>query len=151
MVIGSVGRIDTYSDKIAIVDSYANTIKLFNDQLEYLGDYGEQGSGPGEFQSLIDIHVSNEYLHGLDSGGLKLIRFSLENNRTEELNLNTYPYRISPLKDNNIVVVTPFSSDGFFTVVNWDGEGITFGTLIDRKSTRLNSSHVASSYAVFCL
>src|SRR5690625_5999162 len=25
------------------------------------------------------------------------------------------------------------------------------GSLIDRKSTRLNSSHVASSYAVFCL
>src|SRR5690606_41761289 len=25
------------------------------------------------------------------------------------------------------------------------------GTLIDRKSTRLNSSHVKSSYAVFCL
>src|SRR5690625_6465647 len=25
------------------------------------------------------------------------------------------------------------------------------GTKIDRKSTRLNSSHVASSYAVFCL
>src|SRR5690625_5831868 len=26
-----------------------------------------------------------------------------------------------------------------------------FATFIDRKSTRLNSSHVASSYAVFCL
>src|SRR5690625_6915377 len=25
------------------------------------------------------------------------------------------------------------------------------GLLVDRKSTRLNSSHVASSYAVFCL
>src|SRR5690625_6646601 len=25
------------------------------------------------------------------------------------------------------------------------------GLIIDRKSTRLNSSHVASSYAVFCL
>src|SRR5690625_6574017 len=27
----------------------------------------------------------------------------------------------------------------------------TLRTAIDRKSTRLNSSHVASSYAVFCL
>src|SRR5690625_6212259 len=26
-----------------------------------------------------------------------------------------------------------------------------FGYLLDRKSTRLNSSHVATSYAVFCL
>src|SRR5207253_9205119 len=28
---------------------------------------------------------------------------------------------------------------------------VTIATLLDRKSTRLNSSHVAISYAVFCL
>src|SRR5690606_42135309 len=35
----------------------------------------------------------------------------------------------------------------------WDGTqfGAVFGTMGDRKSTRLNSSHVKSSYAVFCL
>src|SRR5256885_10063048 len=27
----------------------------------------------------------------------------------------------------------------------------SFGTIIDRKSTRLNSSHLVISYAVFCL
>src|SRR5690625_7021111 len=31
----------------------------------------------------------------------------------------------------------------------WVGGGVAFGP--DRKSTRLNSSHVAISYAVFCL
>src|SRR5690625_5799366 len=31
------------------------------------------------------------------------------------------------------------------------GKSIHPNTLLDRKSTRLNSSHVASSYAVFCL
>src|SRR5690625_1827537 len=31
------------------------------------------------------------------------------------------------------------------------GEAVAIGMLLDRKSTRLNSSHVASSYAVFCL
>src|SRR5690625_5718081 len=34
-------------------------------------------------------------------------------------------------------------------VANIDGHAIASGT--DRKSTRLNSSHVAISYAVFCL
>src|SRR5690625_2923058 len=34
----------------------------------------------------------------------------------------------------------------------WSDDGKTFtATLRDRKSTRLNSSHVAISYAVFCL
>src|SRR5437868_8998667 len=34
-----------------------------------------------------------------------------------------------------------------------EDEGVDFGRrgLIDRKSTRLNSSHVSISYAVFCL
>src|SRR5437870_7716814 len=37
--------------------------------------------------------------------------------------------------------------------VGRDGEAVTQGLelLLDRKSTRLNSSHVAISYAVFCL
>src|SRR5438034_8062271 len=30
-------------------------------------------------------------------------------------------------------------------------EAIPFGSLLDRKSTRLNSSHTVISYAVFCL
>src|SRR5690625_7101031 len=38
-----------------------------------------------------------------------------------------------------------FSADGRDLLV------LTIWTLVDRKSTRLNSSHVAISYAVFCL
>src|SRR5437667_1221542 len=32
-----------------------------------------------------------------------------------------------------------------------DGEGRARGAALDRKSTRLNSSHITISYAVFCL
>src|SRR5690625_5549732 len=35
--------------------------------------------------------------------------------------------------------------------VNLAQQAIVSGGIIDRKSTRLNSSHVAISYAVFCL
>src|SRR5690625_5485125 len=35
--------------------------------------------------------------------------------------------------------------------VSGAGRKASIGTLLDRKSTRLNSSHVAISYAVFCL
>src|SRR2546426_2202186 len=34
-------------------------------------------------------------------------------------------------------------------VLDWGGDGRT--PLLDRKSTRLNSSHLVISYAVFCL
>src|SRR5690625_6211227 len=49
-----------------------------------------------------------------------------------------------------------YSNDGHFFLrkVNQDGEKEwvkRFNIGLDRKSTRLNSSHVAISYAVFCL
>src|SRR5690606_40609065 len=34
---------------------------------------------------------------------------------------------------------------------HWEGAGVDCGSPVDRKSTRLNSSHVKISYAVFCL
>src|SRR5699024_12547968 len=34
---------------------------------------------------------------------------------------------------------------------SWGQQGIPSSLMVDRKSTRLNSSHVSISYAVFCL
>src|SRR5439155_7528761 len=55
----------------------------------------------------------------------------------------------------------PFTEDSFFDVVNgkiapekYRDKIVLVGPTaagVDRKSTRLNSSHVARSYAVFCL
>src|SRR5256885_11850943 len=43
----------------------------------------------------------------------------------------------------------PFSPDGRFVLVPDKGQDRIF--ILDRKSTRLNSSHLVISYAVFCL
>src|SRR5690625_2450990 len=50
---------------------------------------------------------------------------------------------------DNIVVKVPMIKDGVKAIRALTDEGIPVNT--DRKSTRLNSSHVAISYAVFCL
>src|SRR5207249_5256491 len=42
------------------------------------------------------------------------------------------------------------TTDVFVTKVNPSGSGLAYSTYLDRKSTRLNSSHVSISYAVFC-
>src|SRR5699024_473664 len=58
-------------------------------------------------------------------------------------------------KDIHCLVMSfPYSNAGFVTSLPAENqecflEGIK--TLLDRKSTRLNSSHVSISYAVFCL
>src|SRR5690606_40161411 len=52
--------------------------------------------------------------------------------------------------DANLIVLGDFNAfefnDGYVDVM-----GTVTGAPSDRKSTRLNSSHVKSSYAVFCL
>src|SRR5690625_6847700 len=61
------------------------------------------------------------------------------------------------MKKNKITEIDGWgtiTSPTAMTVAGDDGESeVTFDNLIiaDRKSTRLNSSHVAISYAVFCL
>src|SRR5690606_39380807 len=53
------------------------------------------------------------------------------------------------VRRNALRFITPHSYDVGFAV-----DGITYGVgsaRVDRKSTRLNSSHVKTSYAVFCL
>src|SRR3712207_7309281 len=55
-----------------------------------------------------------------------------------------------PLRFNEIAAAD--AADFFVEVVNRGGAPLDLGGyLIDRKSTRLNSSHANISYAVFCL
>src|SRR5690625_5679554 len=60
-----------------------------------------------------------------------------------------------------MVRLTPSTAAGFYAVhrerpffndlVEFMSSGACVPMILDRKSTRLNSSHVAISYAVFCL
>src|SRR5438874_4968910 len=52
--------------------------------------------------------------------------------------------------DNEKIVVLRFRND-FVLRPAGSGDDLRYGVVIDRKSTRLNSSHVEISYAVFCL
>src|SRR5690625_5650661 len=56
------------------------------------------------------------------------------------------------LETDKVVLEVPAPADGVLESIAADeGEDVNEGQLLDRKSTRLNSSHVAISYAVFCL
>src|SRR5207253_9391058 len=69
--------------------------------------------------------------------------------------LPSFPTRRSSDLDSYIrtVVETPARTLYLNPVVRYDGATLPWpsATIEDRKSTRLNSSHVAISYAVFCL
>src|SRR5690554_7396840 len=68
---------------------------------------------------------------------------------TVDLRKHMEEYPISILEHR---IVEKVEVDGNEKIVHVKGgERFATGALIDRKSTRLNSSHVRISYAVFCL
>src|SRR5690606_40060459 len=56
------------------------------------------------------------------------------------------PFDQTPVPSPGPVIAALEMPRGWFA-----SHGIKVGAKVDRKSTRLNSSHVKSSYAVFCL
>src|SRR5690625_7099056 len=65
------------------------------------------------------------------------VKHMSENSLVEDLNMSRTPIREALFK---------LQHEGFLQIIS--NQGIV---VKDRKSTRLNSSHVAISYAVFCL
>src|SRR5690625_5680696 len=53
------------------------------------------------------------------------------------------------LWEENFVAEVGWTSDD--ARAQWQRDGLAIAERLDRKSTRLNSSHVVNSYAVFCL
>src|SRR5699024_11987672 len=66
---------------------------------------------------------------------------------------HAFPRKKLILKDGDIVKVdTVVDLDGYYSDSAWSyAVGNVSDEVQDRKSTRLNSSHVSISYAVFCL
>src|SRR5262245_64846871 len=66
---------------------------------------------------------------------------------------HAHPSKLFPmLGRQNLISSTILTSPStLWTASRWALVFMTFGVSADRKSTRLNSSHLGISYAVFCL
>src|SRR5436309_11806991 len=75
--------------------------------------------------------------------------------RVESIQITPNRISLVPLQaaNLNVMVITSrgVDSSGAAAVLQWSATGGTIANGGDRKSTRLNSSHVKISYAVFCL
>src|SRR5699024_12838822 len=80
-----------------------------------------------------------------------------EKNKLERLLLSSTLNPNPEPKEIQLVVNPPKETRDFFIELNEESgvvvvtEALLDGLSLDRKSTRLNSSHVSISYAVFCL
>src|SRR5690625_5622990 len=102
-----------------------------------------------------------KYFIGVDIGGTK-VAIAVVSETGKILKQNVIPTELTILPKEMIMKISNSIREilAQTEIVKNDIIGIGIGSpgpldakegLIDRKSTRLNSSHVASSYAVFCL
>src|SRR5256885_5955138 len=76
---------------------------------------------------------------------------SLDSQVMAEYNMNKERYTIGRLPDNDIRIDNAAVSGHHSLIINILNDSFLEDLNRDRKSTRLNSSHLVISYAVFCL
>src|ERR1035437_10167919 len=99
---------------------------------------GQRGRGPRWFKTNLHSHTINS---DGDSTPYDLFAGYRRNG-----------WNVLVITDHNILADTaPMQANGQLGALVIQGEEITNEKNVDRKSTRLNSSHANISYAVFCL
>ncbi|NBC03109.1 MAG: 6-bladed beta-propeller [Bacteroidetes bacterium] len=73
--------------RVYIADFKSKTIHVYNTDGSYLGSLGREGRGPGEFQMIWVLRISESYLHALDYKLQKISVFNL-NNLQHERDIN---------------------------------------------------------------
>src|SRR5438067_1482468 len=89
----------------------------------------------------------------VDTGEVKLVSYSAQTQQSQSANTTTPAPLLSVKEDDDLLMRIFFLKGG--GVIDLNLTSLKFAVkeleFQDRKSTRLNSSHVSISYAVFCL
>src|SRR5690625_1463860 len=125
-------------------------------------------TGYDHMNSVLDGEVGEEIAADLEKAGLKVLAYAINWGSRNVVSANKEIKTAEDLKGLKIRTIqspvyvdtinlmganaTPMSFDEVYTSMQTGVlDGFEHGSAVDRKSTRLNSSHVAISYAVFCL
>lgn len=91
-------RIITFDDegKIFIADSYELTIKVFDEQGNFINSFGREGNGPGEFITLDDIHWCrfDNTLYIPDRRNNRINKFSTDGKFIDALKTTKFKIRV---------------------------------------------------------
>src|SRR5690606_40608086 len=97
--------------------------------------------------SLLTYHHSQRHLHSFPTRRSSDLLYDLSNT-AEKIGLRSLNVRISKLSLKDVILpcILHWNKNHYIVLYKIKNENY-----LDRKSTRLNSSHVKISYAVFCL
>lgn len=77
---GDIAALDWDSeDNLYVLDFAAGNVRVFRPDGGLLGEFGQKGSGPGEFRSATNMAIAADTVFVLDqAGGGRVLRFSLD-------------------------------------------------------------------------
>jgi len=101
--------VDKKNDNIYVMDTGANTIRVFNSKGDFICDIGRKGQGPAEYLELGTMcGLSNGQYLVADPGNRRLQYFSVD----------WKPLQVIRTKDNRVTEVVPGENGFFYTTPN---------------------------------
>lgn len=106
---GAPTKIVFYNNLLYILDPSYNCIFVLSKKGEFIGKYGDQGKGPGEFSMLKDFVINNDVIYCLDKGKFCISKFTLdfellwERKISNEILENISPENLSIYKNNLLI------------------------------------------------
>ncbi len=105
-------------DNIYVNDSYDLAIKIYDDQGNFIKSFGREGGGPGEFQTIDDIHWSgfDKLLYVADRRNNRIAQFSTEGTFLKAFKTSKFKARVEKISslDNGNFVLTARRYGGNF-------------------------------------
>jgi len=95
---------------IAVALNDLSRVHLYDLQGELINEYGTSGRGPGDFNNLMSVHVSNSIIYAMDSGpGGKVNAFDRDDPSNFQANgiprfSNSFPLRMWALSEEKFLV-----------------------------------------------
>lgn len=91
-LIGSIGSISRFNNKLLIVANQGKSLYIFTDQGDFVSEIGRIGKGPGEYLEIYGL--SRDPISGhffiLDNGQVKVLEYSPEGEFIKEKKLSFY-------------------------------------------------------------
>lgn len=108
-----IEKIIEHENKLFVLDELTNRLLVFSNNGKYLYAVGKKGSGPGEFQNIVDfsLHIDEQELVALDIEKRALLKFDIHGNFIKEVRLPFQGYRFSIHHDKMAFYTGYFNED----------------------------------------
>lgn len=113
------------NNQFLIADTQLLSLFLFDKNADYLGSYGRNGKGPGEFLRMNNIFIKGDTINVVDGKNLRISSYIMADDKINLLGEHEFRYMM--LQDYPLALFTEFisSENGELTAVYYDFDNLS--------------------------